>query len=66
MTEPVHYHLGMFPPSFKNFHRVRLVPLIDPANAALACFDGLIAAVPNTNVLLSPLITREAVMSSKI
>jgi Fic family protein len=40
--------------------------LIGPANAALARYDCLIAAIPNASVLLSPLTTQEAVLSSKI
>ena len=44
----------------------RLLPLIGPASAALARFDGVLSAVPNANVLLSPLTTQEAVLSSKI
>ncbi len=64
MTEPVRYHLGNFPPS--NIDWPRLVSLIGTANAALARYDGLLAAIPNAAVLLSPLTTQEAVLSSKI
>lgn len=64
MSEPVHYHLGGFPPS--NLDWARLVPLIGRANAALARYDGLVAAIPNADVLLSPLTTQEAVLSSRI
>ncbi len=60
----VTYHLGTFPP--KELDWGRLVPLIGRANAALARYDGLIAAIPNASVLLSPLVTQEAVLSSKI
>jgi hypothetical protein len=42
------------------------VPLIGRANAALARYAGLVAAIPNASVLLSPLATQEAVLSSKI
>jgi Fic family protein len=63
---PVHYHLGQFPPTADKLDWARLVPLIGPANAALARYDGLIAAIPNADVLLSPLTTQEAVLSSKI
>lgn len=64
MTTPVRYHLGQFPP--RNIDWARLVPLIGQANAALARYDGLVAAIPNAAVLLSPLTTQEAVLSSKI
>lgn len=62
--KPVTYHLGAFPP--KQLDWQRLVPLIGPANAALARYDGLLSAIPNPHVLLSPLVTQEAVLSSKI
>ncbi|NEX18519.1 MAG: cell filamentation protein Fic [Halochromatium sp.] len=64
MSDPVRYHLGGFPPARIDW--ARLVPLIGTANAALARFDGLLAAIPNATVLLSPLTTQEAVLSSKI
>jgi Fic family protein len=64
MTGPVRYRLGSFPP--QNIDWPRLVPLIGAANAALARYDGLVAAIPNAAVLLSPLTTQEAVLSSKI
>lgn len=61
---PVKYHLGKFPP--KELDWPRLIPLIGPANAGLARYDGLLSAIPNAHILLSPLITQEAVLSSKI
>lgn len=61
---PVQYHLGKFPPKALDWNR--LIPLIGPANAGLARFDGLLSAVPEAHVLLSPLTTQEAVLSSKI
>ena len=43
-----------------------LISLIGPANRALANFNGVLYGLPNADVLLSPLTTREAVLSSKI
>jgi Fic/DOC family N-terminal len=43
-----------------------LVGLVGRANAALARYDGLLQGVVNPGVLLSPLTTREAVLSSRI
>ena len=43
-----------------------LVPLIGQANRALALYDGILYGVPNPEVLLSPLITQEAVLSSRM
>jgi Fic family protein len=60
----VRYHEGMFPPRSINWSK--LVPLIGPATAAIGRYDGLLAAIPNSSVLLSPLSTQEAVLSSRI
>jgi len=56
MTSPVQYHYGKFPP--KNIDWLRLIPLIGPANAALARYDGTLAAIPNPSILLAPLTTQ--------
>ncbi|MEI8233376.1 MAG: Fic/DOC family N-terminal domain-containing protein [Verrucomicrobiota bacterium] len=61
---PVHYHLGKFPP--KELDWPKLIPLLGPANAGLARYDGLLSAIPNAHILLTPLTTQEAVLSSKI
>jgi Fic family protein len=42
------------------------VSLIGKANAALARYDGILLGIVNPQVLLSPLTTREAVLSSRI
>ena len=42
------------------------MPFVGPAWAAVARYDGLLGAVPNPDVLLAPLTTREAVVSSRI
>ena len=43
-----------------------LIPLIGRANRALAHYDGVLYGVPNPAVLLAPLTTQEAVLSSRI
>ena len=43
-----------------------LFSLVGEANAELARYDGLLQGIPNPAVMLSPLTTREAVLSSKI
>src|SRR5258708_27566693 len=43
-----------------------LIPLIGKANRSLALYDGILYGVPNPEVLLSPLITQEAVLSSRM
>lgn len=44
----------------------KLLPLLSRANAALGRYDGLLRSLPNGAVLLSPLTTNEAVLSSRI
>lgn len=61
---PVQYHHGKFPPAELNL--ATLFPLVGPANAAIARYEGVLAGIPNPNILLSPLTAREAVLSSKI
>jgi Fic family protein len=50
----------------KNIDWERHVTLIGKANAALARYDGILLGMVNPEVLLSPLTTREAVLSSRI
>ncbi len=64
MNIPVSYHHGKFPPG--NLDWEALVSSIAEANAAVARYDGLLTAIPNPSVLLSPLTTQEAVLSSRI
>jgi len=42
------------------------IPQIASANRALARYDGILQAIPNPELLLSPLLTQEAVLSSRI
>jgi len=50
----------------KNINWENLISLIGPANAEISRFDGILQAMVNPNLLLSPLTTNEAVLSSKI
>jgi len=50
----------------QNLDYKRLIRLVGEANAAIARYEGLLQAVVNPEILLSPLTTREAVLSSKI
>ena len=61
---PVRYHSGLFPP--QNLDLQRLFPLIGPAHAAVARYEGMLKGLPNANVLLSPFASQEAVLSSRI
>lgn len=60
----VAYHQGRFPPGPLDWPQ--LLPLIGPASAAVARYEGVLHGIPNPNVLLSPLTTQEAVLSSRI
>lgn len=62
----VKYHEGGFPPKEGQLDWLRLLPLIGPANAAVARYAGVLHGIPNAQVLLSPLTAQEAVLSSKI
>ena len=61
----VHCHTGWFPPDERLNWR-ELVPHIGLAAAALARFEGILAAIPNPDDLLAQLTVREAVLSSRI
>ena len=50
----------------QNLDLLALLPLIGKANRAIATLEGLFYGIPNPNVLLSPITTQEAVLSSKI
>ena len=61
---PVHYRIGSFPPESLDWQV--LIPLFGATAAVVARYDGALAAVPNPVVLLTPLTTREAVLSLRI
>ncbi|MFO7736301.1 MAG: Fic/DOC family N-terminal domain-containing protein [bacterium] len=44
----------------------RLIKLVGEANSELSRYDGLLQGIVNPSILLSPLTTNEAVLSSKI
>ena len=62
---PVRYHSGRFPPN-ESIDWDALIPILGPSAAAVARYDGMLAGIPNADVLLSPLTTQEAVLSSRI
>ncbi len=61
---PTLYHVGRFPP--QNLDWARLVPAIGRAHAAVAAYGAMLESMPNSNVLISPLATQEAVYSNRI
>ncbi len=46
-------HAGRFPPD-ERLDWPALIPSIGPAAAAIARYDGMLAAIPDPGVLLSP------------
>ncbi len=50
----------------ENLNWIYFLENIGSANRALAKFDGTLKSIPNARILLSPLATNEAVLSSKI
>ena len=50
----------------KNINYENIIGLVGKANAELARYDGLLQAIVNPEILLSPLTTSEAVLSSRI
>ena len=58
------YHQGRFPPEGIDWQR--LLPLTGPAHAAVGQYEGVLYGIPNPSLLLSPLTTQEAVLSSRI
>lgn len=50
----------------QNLNWQRLTPLVGRANAAIARYDGFLQGLINPGVLMSPITTREAVLSSSI
>ena len=62
---PVYYHDGRFPPGAQ-IDWPKLIPLLGPAAAAVARYDAMLAVIPNPGILLAPLSTQEAVLSSRI
>ena len=62
---PVHYRPEAFPPR-EGPDWTQLIPLLGPAHASVARYDGLLAAIPDTDNLLALLSLREAVISSRI
>jgi Fic family protein len=60
----VAYHHGGFPPAHIDWPR--LISLIGPANAAVARYAGLLEGIPSPDVMISPLLTQEAVLSTRI
>lgn len=61
---PINYHKGKFPPT--NLDWEKLAKPIEKATNALARYDSFLGIIPDSSVLLSPMLVQEAVTSSRI
>ena len=61
---PVKYHAGILPPP--NIDYMRLLKIANDARTALGRYDGILEGVQNPEILLSPMLAREAELSSRI
>ena len=57
----VYYHEGKFPP--ENLDWRRLAEPIERATNALARYDSFLGIIPDSSVLVSPMLVQEAVTS---
>lgn len=64
LSGAVDYHYGRFPPALDNL--TRLIPALTAATAALARYDQTLRGMHNGEVLLAPLRSQEAVVSSRM
>ncbi|MCJ2029361.1 Fic family protein [Methylobacterium sp. J-043] len=64
LGEAVNYHYDRFPPQIENYQR--LVKPISAAAAALARYDQMLKGMHNSEILLAPLRSQEAVVSSRM
>lgn len=60
----VHYHEGKFPP--ENLDWRRLAEPIERATNALARYDSFLGIIPDSSILVAPMLVQEAVTSSRI
>ena len=64
LSEAVRYHDGQFPPALPDY-RALMKPL-SAASAALARYDQMLKGMHSSDILLAPLRSQEAVVSSRM
>lgn len=64
LSSAVHYHYDRFPP--KSLDLEKLIRPLSAAAAALARYDQMLKAMHNSEILLAPLRSQEAVVSSRM
>lgn len=63
-TDAIRYHYGSFPP--RDLEAVKLLAPLANAMAALARYDQMLKTMHNSEILLAPLRSQEAVISSRM
>ena len=61
---PIRYHSDQFPPQHHDY--AKLVRYISDAQQALGRYDGMLNAIPNPDILIAPMMNKEAESSSRI
>lgn len=61
---PVRYHEGKFPP--KTIDWQKIAKPMERATMALARYDSFLGIIPDSSIMLSPMLVQEAVTSSRI
>src|SRR5215207_10734114 len=64
LSSAVDYHYDRFPPTIGNYNR--LIKPLSSAAAALARYDQMLKGMHNSEILLAPLRSQEAVVSSRM
>ena len=64
VTDAVGYHYGRFPPRIDDYGR--LIRPLSSASAALARYDQMLKGMHSSDILLAPLRSQEAVISSRM
>lgn len=64
LTSAVGYHYGKFPPAFLDY--TALIPQLVRATDAIARYDQMLKKMHNSEILLAPLRSQEAVISSRM
>ena len=64
LSGAANYHYGRFPPTIIDYGQ--FVNLLSAASAALARYDQMLKGMHNSEILLAPLRSQEAVVSSRI
>jgi Fic family protein len=66
LSEAVRYHYDQFPPTLEQLETGKLIKPLSAAAAALARYDQMLKTMHNNELLLAPLRSQEAVVSSRM